>query len=761
MQSEQSDTSSERKFQPHWIPWIFAIFTAVGALGSWASMEAFDIFLPEVAEGEAHRETFGNVPKWLKAIFYCTFAATVICTGWLFSIRTKNWMRGAPERRTGKFKARAETLSEGLRMRTLLRDPLAGVMHSMIYLGFIVLFIGTVTLEIDDHMPRDLKLFGDTYNLKFLHGNVYQAYSFTLEIAGVVMLAGLAFAFYRRFIQKVYRTRIKTKSDDWMQLGVIGAIGITGFFVESFRIAEHGFPTYEKWSFIGYNLGKLLTGFPSAGETVAWANNAHQILWVTHFLTFVVFLIALPTTKLRHIVTSPMNLYLSERDRPKGAMRPMPNLMEVEVESIGASIVPEFTWKQLFDTDACTMCGRCTAVCPAHNTGKPLDPREIVLKLGETMSLSAGLNEEGERVGPAMTPPVSIHPTITVSSDSVFERITSEEIWSCVTCRACDEACPVGIEIVDKILDMRRYLSLMESDFPTELGNAYRGMENAGNPWGMGQHERADWAKKLDFEVPIIGENTDAEHEYLWWVGCAGSFDDRNVHVTRSIAKLLREAEIDYAILGPNEMCTGDPARRTGNEYVYQMLALQNIETLDEYGIKKIITQCPHCFNILTNEYPQLGGNYEVIHHSELLAELLESGRLSLQGEIDARVTYHDSCYLGRHNDIFSAPRRVLAKLGGIEVVEMPRNGTGSFCCGAGGGRMFMEERTGKKIQIERTEEAVETGADTIATACPFCYVMLDDGVKEIGHEDSHRVADISILMAERIKARMQEAADV
>ena len=425
-------------------------------------------------------------------------------------------------------------------------------------------------------------------------------------------------------------------------------------------------------------------------------------------------------------------------------MKPMPNLMETELESFGASTIEDFTWKQLLDTDACTMCGRCTSVCPANATGKPLDPREIVLKTGEVMAATGS---------PVVTPPLSVDADITISANSVFERITSEEVWACTTCKACDEICPVNIEILDKILDMRRYLSLMESDFPTELGAAYRSMENSGNPWGMSQSERADWAKDLD-GITVIDGGDPFEAEYLYWVGCAGSFDDKNKKVTQSMAKLMQRAGIDFAILGPSENCTGDPARRSGNEYIFQMLAMQNVETLNSMGVRKIITQCPHCFNTLANEYPQLGGHYEVVHHSQFLETLISSGRLDMTGaRLDERVVYHDSCYLGRHNDVYLAPRKVLGSLAGIQLVEAERNGTTGMCCGAGGARMWMEETIGTKVNDERSRELIDTGADRIATACPFCYVMMDDGVKGHGvEEDTVRVTDIAMTVLEAIE---------
>ena len=467
---------------------------------------------------------------------------------------------------------------------------------------------------------------------------------------------------------------------------------------------------------------------------------------MVHVLSFLLFLVILPVTMLRHMFTSPLNMYLRDRERPKGAMKAMPNLMETELESFGAATVEDFTWKQLLDTDACTMCGRCTSVCPAHATGKPLDPREIVLKTGEVMAATGT---------PAVSPPIGVDPEITVSADSLFERITPEEVWACTSCKACDEICPVNIEILDKILDMRRYLSLMESNFPTELGTAYRSMENSGNPWGLSQGDRAAWAAKVPWR-PIVEPGDSFDHEYLYWVGCAGSFDDKNQKVSVAMAKLMQRAGIDFAILGPSENCTGDPARRSGNEYIFQMLAMQNIETLNGMGVTKIVTQCPHCFNTLQNEYPQLGGNYEVVHHSQFLEWLIAEGHLDMSdARLEERVVYHDSCYLGRHNDVYLAPRKVIGSLGGIEVVEAGRNGTKGMCCGAGGARMWMEETTGKKVNDERSQELIATGASRIAVACPFCFIMIDDGTKAAGkEEDEVKVADISMHLLEALEAR-------
>jgi Fe-S oxidoreductase/nitrate reductase gamma subunit len=678
------------------------------------------------------REVFWNVPTALKAAFYAAVATTLLIVAWLASLRVRNYERGRPDnRRTTRknVEKRAKSYRNGVWMQTLLRDPAAGLMHALLYFGFVSLFIVTVISETDHQLPD---------RFKFLHGQTYEAYSAGAEIAGLMFLAGILWAISRRYIQRPYRIRIKTRPEDAVILGTFFVIGVTGFFVEAVRIAAEGEPSYEKWSFVGYPLAKIVDGW-----SVHTLDVTHRWLWAVHVVAFLGFLLILPTTKLRHMFTSPMNMYLKDRDRPKGAMKPMPNLMETELESFGAVTIEDFTWKQLMDTDACTVCGRCTSVCPAHATGKPLDPREIVLKVGEVMAATGD---------PAVSPVVGVDPDIAIAVDSVFDRITPDEVWACTSCKACDEICPVNIEILDKILDMRRYLTLMESDFPTELGNTFRSMENAGNAYGMNQGDRGDWASALE-GVDIVEPGGAFDHEYLYFVGCAGSFDDRNKKTSRALAKLLQRAGIDFAILGPSEMCNGDQARRAGNEYIFQMLAMQNVEVFDGMGVKKIITQCPHCFNVLKNDYPQVGGNYEVIHHSQLLDELVRDGRLSLAGAtLEERVTYHDSCYLGRHNDVYLAPRRVVGSLAGIDLVEMPRNGTKGMCCGAGGARMWMEENTGKKVNTERSQEAISTGASRIAVACPFCYVMFDDGVKGEGKDEEVRVQDIAEMLWEAIE---------
>ncbi|MGH9282908.1 MAG: (Fe-S)-binding protein, partial [Acidimicrobiales bacterium] len=471
-------------------------------------------------------------------------AATFVAVGALFARRVRNWERGRPETRAttrALVGRRLRRYREGVLMVTVAQDRAAGAMHALLYFPFLILFAVTVVLEVDHHLPEWAR---------FLHGDTYRAYSLVGDLAGVAFLAGVVWAGWRRWGRRHLRLRTKSRPEDAVVLGTFLLLGLSGLVLEGLRIAMDGRPGFESWSVVGYPLSSLFDGL-SEGTLSA----THLAVWTGHVAAFVAFLVLLPETKLRHMVTSPLNLYLSPRDRPKGAMRPMPDLATTDLERLGAGAVEDFTWKQLLDTDACTVCGRCTAVCPAQLTGKPLDPREIVLKVGQVMAESAP--------GGPVSPVVGHEPELTVAASDLFARITPEELWACTSCRACDEVCPVDIEILDKILDMRRYLTLMESEFPSELGRAFRSMENSENPWGMSQADRAAWTRDLPDGVAVVDGSGPIGHEYLYWVGCAGAFDDKNRKVTVATARLLQRAGVDFAVLGPAERCTGDPARRS------------------------------------------------------------------------------------------------------------------------------------------------------------------------------------------------------
>lgn len=693
------------------------------------------------------REVFEGIPSPMIAAFYFSIATALCCSFWLFAQRTKNYTRGKSENRKTtreNLRLRIAGLYSALSMRTLMRDRAAGLMHSFIYFGFLGLLAATTILEIDHQLPE---------GAKFLTGRTYQAYAFGADLAGVIFLIGCFWAVYRRYIKKVKRIASKTEREDGFNITLLILLGITGFVVEGLRIAvsmnEYRNIDFERWSFVGFPLGRFFDDMLNGNDLAI----AHRWSWTIHAGLFLLFLIVLPATKLRHMVTSPANMYLTHRDRPEGALTHMDDLSTSEQESFGKGKIEDFTWKELFDTDACTTCGRCTSVCPANLTGKVLDPRKIILSLNDVMTSSGT---------PIVSPTVTNSDTpylMRVNSDEVTSRITKEEVFACTTCKACDEICPVNIDIMDKIVDIRRHYTLMESEFPAELGNAYRGMENQENPWSMSQANRADWVKESSVEIKFIdpankstytNEDGSFAFDVLYWVGCAGSFDDRAKKTTQALANLLDRAGISFAILGSNEKCTGDPARRSGNEYVFQVLAQQNIETLNTVNPTTILTQCPHCFNTLKNEYKDFGGNYNVIHHTQYLLQLIEEGKIDIsQATLNEKVTLHDSCYLTRHNDVVEEPRKVIASLGGIEVIEMDRNKKSNFCCGAGGAQFFMEEQGEQRVNINRSHEALNTGASTVVSECPFCAVMLGDGIAAIEEDGKHKavVKDLAVLL--------------
>jgi Fe-S oxidoreductase len=468
----------------------------------------------------------------------------------------------------------------------------------------------------------------------------------------------------------------------------------------------------------------------------------HLVSWYGHAALVAIFIAAIPYTPLMHLFTSPLNIFFSRvGDDPKEArtLKPIPNIEEKEVWGAGA--LEHFTWKQLLDYDACTECGRCQVACPAWNAGMPLNPKHVIIDLRNHMlgrgevpySQIGGFEEDGFQAA------------ANLGSEMVGGVIRDETLWACTTCRACVYECPVFIEHVDSIVDMRRYLTMTEGRMPDSVSQTMRNLERAGNPWGYRQDDRTKWTEPLDFEVPVLEEG--GEVEYLYFVGCLSSFDDRNQRIARAVVSLLERAGVNYAILGKGETCNGDPARRLGNEYLFQIMAERTIETLNNHTFKKVITSCPHCFNMLGNEYEQFGGGYETIHHTELFAELIKDGVLAPQVELKETITYHDPCYLGRYNDVYDAPREVLAAIPGIEVIEMPRSREKAMCCGGGGGGVFLEIEGEHRINNLRLEEARNTGAGKVAAACPFCVVMFDAANTNLAGGGGFGLEDVSEML--------------
>ena len=467
------------------------------------------------------------------------------------------------------------------------------------------------------------------------------------------------------------------------------------------------------------------------------SNGAHlyfEIFWWLHIIFIFGFLNFLPYSKHFHVLTSIPNVFFSRLDDKKNVLKSI-NLEDENLEIYGASDIEHFTWKQLLDGYTCTECGRCTDACPAANTGKPLSPRKIIVDIRhrtiEKAPYLVGDKPENKEI---------------LEKQILHNYITDEELWACTTCNACVKECPVTIEHVDAIIDMRRNLVLTESNFPNELNVVFKNIETNFTPWAFNSQDRANWAEGMNIKTMAEDPNC----ELLYWVGCAGSFDARYQKVTKSFAFLMQKANIKFRILGIEEKCNGDTARRLGNEYLAQMLIQENIETLKRYEVKKIVTACPHCYNSLKKDYKQFGGDFEVIHHSELIDEMLTSKKIKLKNnEVTKRVVFHDSCYLGRYNDIYDAPRETIKSVNSNTLLEMKRSRDKGFCCGAGGGRMFLEETTGTRINEERTKEALSTNPDVIASACPFCMTMLTDGVKSFDKSDNVEVKDIAEIIYE------------
>jgi Fe-S oxidoreductase len=646
----------------------------------------------------------------------------------------------SPGQRTWNF------LTIGIGQSKILRERGAGLSHAAVFWGFLVLTAGTVEILLSGVWP------GFSYEA-ILPRPLWQLFMLSQELFALVVLAAVAWLLHRRLVAPPKRLQGKEihGTEAVIILCVIAALMLTLFTTGAFEYAGRADARATQFGWfrpVSTALGGLLSG-ASAGTM----HTLRTISWWAHALLVLGFLNFLPYSKHLHVVSSLINVWFSNTSGPGtvGVMRPMD--LEADVEQFGASDVEHLTWKNLLDGYSCTECGRCTAACPANITGKPLSPRKIVVdtrrRLMEKAPLVVGeLDVEGSAALAMSVDGASAQ----LENRLLDNYLTEDELWACTSCRACVTECPVSIDQLDIINELRRGLVLNEGRFPEEAQPSFESLERNGSPWAFSPADRAQWSEGMD--IPTMAEMFERNQrpDILFWVGCMGSFDDRAKKITVAFARILQAANVKFAILGQEETCHGDPARRLGNEYLYQTLARGVIETLDRYEIRTIVTFCPHCFHQMGNEFPDLGGNYEVIHHTTYIERLLQANLVPLNSAHGKALTvaYHDSCYLGRYNEIYDAPRETLRRaLPVVTLVEPARTKSRGLCCGAGGGRMFVDETVGKRINVERTEELVATGADTIAVACPFCMTMMSDGVAKLEKDVS--VLDISEVVASQL----------
>lgn len=650
---------------------------------------------------DATREIYWNVTHvW---VMYALLAPTIAIAGYGVYRKLARWRRGLPADRFDRPAERLRLLVEhAVAERRTMRDRYAGLFHGLVVAGFAVLTVATTVVALDAD-------FGTT----IMRGGFYLYFqSLTVDLFGALVMVGVALAAVRRFVARPARL-VYTDEAAWILVAVF-VMCLQGFLVEGWRIAVTNDP-WGAWSPFGYIVARASRALMTDAQMVA----AHRATWWLHLVTVFGFLAWAPYTKMIHVVTAPLNIYTA-RLAPAGAAL---KGVDFEAESFGVNSRAAFTWKDLLDLDACTECGRCTAVCPANAVGKQLSPRDLVLQLRDLA---------------ADTPLVGATPAT-----------SAEALWQCTTCGACMEACPVFVEQMPKIVDMRRYLVMEEAEFPDSMQEAIASLERRGHPFSGAQASRVDWAEGLDLAHPRDAEDA----EVLLWAGCGGALVERNQRVTRATAELLKTAGVRFSILGRDEKCSGDPARRIGNEFLFETLAKANVATLNRYAVKAVVTACPHCFNTFKNEYPQYGGAFEVYHHSEYLARLVDEGRLSPSPESTKTAAFHDPCYLGRQNGVYDAPRQLVRIASRGRMVEMKRSRAESFCCGGGGGMSFVDEPAGQRVNQERAREAVETGADVVAVGCPFCMTMMEDGVNARRGDRDVRVMDLAELLLESVRS--------
>jgi len=668
----------------------------------------------------ASREIFWNV-RFGEIVYLLGFVvAAVVC--WSLYRRLRLWrLGGADERLTnlsGRIRTFVGSVADGLWHRRIIRDRYVGLMHILIFGGFGLLLMGPLLDFTSEHIFR------------FMEGNVYLGVSLLLDVGGLLVLAGIGLAAYRRYV--VRPRRLENVLDDALTLALLFTIVTTGFAVEGLRIAAtelDAHPGWAVWSPVGFVFAQA---FSVLGEDVNLA--LHQGIWWGHMVISLgaIAYVFVSFSRLAHVFVAPLNMFLRSPDG-KGVLRPVE--ISETTETFGAARIQDLTWKDLLELDACTRCGRCQEVCPAYLTGKPLSPKKLM------QELRGHLLEQGpallRRKHDGKESPDTASPAL------VDGAVTEDELWACTTCAACEEACPIFLKPIGKIIDMRRNLVLEQGKIPTTMMAALRSLQDRGHPWKGASASRTDWTSGL--HVKTLSTNGTAG--LLFWVGCTAAVQERGMNIPISLAKVLGAAGVDIGLLGHEESCCGHFARRMGDEYLFECQAKQNIETLQRHNVRKIVTACPHCYHTLKCEYPQFGGDFEVVHHTELLLQLINEGRLKFSGEVSRVVAYQDPCYLGRYHDIYEAPRKILAAIPGIDLVEMGRCGSESLCCGAGGGRMWVEEEPNQRVNLLRLKDAVATGADLIVTACPFCLQMFEDAARTLDPEKPLETVDLVELV--------------
>ncbi|MET8158859.1 heterodisulfide reductase-related iron-sulfur binding cluster [Sphaerisporangium sp. NPDC005289] len=687
---------------------------------------------------------------------------------WLYSLATSG--QPAPERvRYAKENLGAELraqLVEVFAQRKLLKWTPSGVAHFVVFWAFVIL--ATVYLEAYGALIQGAVTGRPDFHIPLV--GTWPVLGFLQDLIAVACLAGLAaFAVIRvrnspKKLGRESRFSGSHLGGAWLILFMIFNVIWSLFLFRGAAVNTGNFP-YRSGAFASDAAAALLRPLGAGANELL--EKAGLLL---HIGVMLVFLVIVVNSKHLHIFTAPLNVAFSRRPDGLGAvpeMRSNGKALDFEeadpdTDVFGRGKIEDTTWKGFLDFYTCTECGRCQSQCPAWNTDKPLSPKMLILdQRDHAMAIAPYLLATEEERANLPEDVLALAGKPLVGEEGV---IHPDVLWSCTNCGACVEQCPVDIEHIDHIIDMRRYQVMIESSFPSEAGVMLKNLENKGNPWGVSEMKRAEWIEELaarevdPIEVQVIDEKVPDDLEYLFWVGCAGALEDRAKKTTKAVAELLHIAGVKFGVLGPMEACTGDPARRLGMEFLFNMLAQQNIETLNEAGVKKIVATCPHCFNTLANEYPQLGGMFEVVHHTQLLAKLVEEGRLTPITPIEEKITYHDPCFLGRHNKVYAQPRDIMAKVPGVQTQEMHRCKDRGFCCGAGGARMWMEERIGKRINTERVDEALTTDPDTVSTACPFCLVMLGDAINEKKNngqaKESLEVVDVAQLLVTSVKGR-------